>query len=111
MWTYLEKESGYDPLNPSAANNSYSTYATNPLWQVVDGPFHLVAFNSTGYVALEPNAKYSGPVKAKIKEFEELPFTTDTTEYNSLVAGNLTIGYIPPQDLLPADDEPDEGRS
>ena len=99
VWTYLEKESGYDPLNPSAANNSYSTYATNPLWQVVDGPFHLSAFNSTGYVALEPNSKYSGPVKAKIKEFEELPFTTDTTEYNSLVAGNLTIGYIPPQDL------------
>ena len=66
VWTYLEKESGYDPLNPTAANNSYSTYATNPLWQVVDGPFHLAAFNSTGYVALEPNSKYSGPVKAKI---------------------------------------------
>ena len=57
VFDFLEQQSGYDPLNPKKANNSYATYATNPLWQVVDGPFHLAAFNSTGYVALKPNAK------------------------------------------------------
>jgi peptide/nickel transport system substrate-binding protein len=99
VFDFLEQQSGYDPLNPKKANNSYATYATNPLWQVVDGPFHLVAFNSTGYVALKPNPKYSGPIKAKIAEFEELPFTSDTAEYNALVGGKLTMGYIPSQDL------------
>ncbi|HXZ82243.1 MAG TPA: ABC transporter substrate-binding protein [Acidimicrobiales bacterium] len=99
VFNYLERQAGYDPTNPAKANNSYSTYATNPLWQVVDGPFHLVAFNATGFVALKPNPKYSGPVKAKIAEFEELPFTSDTAEYNALVGGKLTIGYIPAQDL------------
>jgi peptide/nickel transport system substrate-binding protein len=99
VYDFLEQQSGYDPLNPRKANNSYATYATNPLWQVVDGPFHLTAFNSTGYVAMKPNAKYSGPVKAKIAEFEELPYTSDTAEYNALVGGKLDIGYIPAQDL------------
>ena len=99
VFDFLEQQSGYDPLNPKKANNSYATYATNPLFQVVDGPFHLTAFNSTGYVAMAPNPKYSGPVKAKIASFEELPFTSDTAEYNALVGGKLTIGYIPAQDL------------
>ncbi len=99
VFDFLEQQAGYDPLNPKKANNSYATYATNPLWQVVDGPFHLTAFNSTGYVAMAPNPKYSGPVKAKIASFEELPFTSDTAEYNALVGNKLNIGYIPAQDL------------
>jgi peptide/nickel transport system substrate-binding protein len=95
VFNFLEQQAGYDPLNPKKANDSYATYATNPLWQVVDGPFHLAAFNSTGFVALKPNLKYSGPAKAKIAEFEELPFTSDTSEYNALVGGKLNIGYLP----------------
>jgi peptide/nickel transport system substrate-binding protein len=99
VFNFLERQSGYDPLNPKKANNAYATYATNPLWQVVDGPFHLVSFNATGYFAMKPNPKYSGPVKAKIAEFEGLPFTSDTSEFNALAGGKLTIGYIPTQDL------------
>jgi peptide/nickel transport system substrate-binding protein len=38
VWTYLSQQSGYNPANPKAPNNSLKTYATNPLWQVVDGP-------------------------------------------------------------------------
>ena len=38
-----------------------STYATNPLWQVVDGPFKLTAFNpSTDANTMVPNPAYSG---------------------------------------------------
>ncbi|MGA8296444.1 MAG: ABC transporter substrate-binding protein, partial [Acidimicrobiales bacterium] len=102
VFDFLEQQAGYDPLNPKKANNSYATYATNPLWQVVDGPFHVTAFNSTGFIELKPNPKYSGPVKPKIAAFEELPFTSDTSEYNALVGGKLTIGYIPAQDLTSA---------
>ena len=75
-----------------------STYSTNPLWQTVDGPFKLKTYQSTGYSVYVPNAKYSGPVKAKIAELIEVPFTTDTAEFNSLRAGAVNYGYIPPQD-------------
>jgi peptide/nickel transport system substrate-binding protein len=106
VFDFLEQQSGYDPLNPKKANNSYSTYASNPLWQIVDGPFHLVSFNSTGYFAMKPNPSYSGPVKAKIAEFEGLPFTSDTAEFDALVGGKLTIGYIPVQDLTGTAESP-----
>lgn len=76
-----------------------STYDTNPLWQVVDGPFHLSQFTTSGFVKMLPNKSYSGSPKPRIAAFEELPFTSDTAEYNALNQGSLTIGYIPPQDL------------
>ena len=76
-----------------------TTYATNPLWQVVDGPFHLTQFTSSGFVKMVPNRAYSGSPKPKISAFEELPFTSDSAEYDALNQGSLTIGYIPPQDL------------
>ncbi len=76
-----------------------STYATNPLWKVVDGAFKMQQYTSTGFVKMVPNKNYSGPFKPKVSAFEELPFTTDTAEFNSLRAGDLTIGYIPGQDL------------
>lgn len=99
VYDYLSKQAGYDPTNPKAANNSLDTYATNPLWQVVDGPWKLSAFTVTGDVTMVPNATYSGPVKPTIKKFEEVPFTSDTAEYNALVGGKLTYGYLPVQDI------------
>ena len=39
-----------------------STYATNPLWQVVDGPFKLTQFNPPPTpTPWSPNPNYSGP--------------------------------------------------
>jgi peptide/nickel transport system substrate-binding protein len=75
------------------------TYDTNPLWKVVSGPFKLSQFTTAGFVKMVPNTKYSGPDKPKISVFEEIPFTSDTAEFNELRAGDLTIGYIPTQDL------------
>ena len=41
---------------------SLSTYATNPLWQVVDGPYKLSAYNTTsGAFTMVPNTTYGGP--------------------------------------------------
>lgn len=76
-----------------------STYETNPLWRVVDGPFKLSRFTTSGYVKLVPNKAYSGSPKPTISAFEEEPFTSDTAEFDSLETGGLTIGYIPSQDL------------
>jgi len=99
VYTYLSKQSGYDPSNPKADNNSLSTYATNPLWQVVDGPFHLTHFDASGNVTMAANPTYSGPVKPTIKTFQELPFTSDTAEFNALVDGKIDVGYLPVADV------------
>lgn len=84
-------------LNSESEN--LATYDSNPLWQVVDGPFRLSAFTSSGFVKLVPNRSYSGLPKPRIAAFEELPFTSDSAEVNALRDGQLTIGYLPPQDL------------
>ena len=96
VYTFLSKQAGYDPANPSGTNNSLTTYATNPLWQVVDGPWHLTAFDASGDVTMVPNPLVLGPVKPTISVFKEVPFTSDSAEFNSLVAGNLDFGYCPP---------------
>ncbi len=99
VYTFLSKQAGYDPANPNATNNSLSTYATNPIWQVVDGPFRLTSFDASGNVTMVPNPTYSGPVKPTIKKFVELPFTSDPAEFNALVGGKIDVGYLPFQDI------------
>ncbi len=99
VYTYLANAAGFDPNNPKAANNSTSTYASNPLWAVVDGPWKLSAFNADGQLTMVPNPSYSGPVKPTLKSFTELPYTADSAEFNALVGGNVTVGYVPVQDI------------
>ena len=86
----------------NSASMSLSTWDTNPLWQVVDGPWHLEpksGFQVTGQTILLPNNKYSGPDKPKISEFEELPFTSATAEFNALESGSVDYGYVPATDV------------
>jgi len=84
-----------------AQNRDLSTYASSPIWGVVDGPFKLSAFNSDGALTMVPNKTYSGPVKAKLSAFKEQQFTSDSAEYNVLKAGTSTVqvGYIPSEDI------------
>jgi peptide/nickel transport system substrate-binding protein len=94
----------YSYLNAQAKN--LPTYTTNPLWQVVDGPWKLASFNADGHNTFVPNPKYSGPIKPSLAKFEEAPFTTDAAEYNvlrSAAAGGqkIDVGYLPEQDAPP----------
>ena len=84
-------------LNSQSENSA--SYDTNPLWQVVDGPFRLSQYTSSGYVKMVPNKGYSGTPKPTISAFVEEPFTSDTAEFDALRTGSLTIGYVPVQDL------------
>ena len=61
----------------SKATNSW---ASSPLWAVVDGPFKLLNYTSTGEVDLVPNPTYSGSPKPTISKFVELPFTDNNAE-------------------------------
>jgi peptide/nickel transport system substrate-binding protein len=84
-------------------SKTLGTFATNPLWQVVSGPWRLKSFTTEGAVAMVPNPGYSGPVKPTIAEFDLQPYTTDTAEFNVLHSGGIDLGYIPSQDVTQKD--------
>jgi peptide/nickel transport system substrate-binding protein len=88
----------YDYLN--AQSKSLGTYTTDPLWQVVDGPYKLSAFNSTtGEYTEQPNTAYSGPHAKTISPFETITYTTDDAEYTAVKAGALDMAWIPMADV------------
>jgi len=93
VYSYLDSQS-----------KSLSTWVSSPLWSVVDGPWKLASFNADGNSTFVPNPDYSGPIKPTLAKFEELPFTTESAEYNVLQAGaagagqKIDVGYLPTTD-------------
>jgi peptide/nickel transport system substrate-binding protein len=84
----------------SAQSKSVSSYATNPLWQVVDGPYNLTSFDSTsGGFTMTPNAAYGGPHATTVSVLQAVPFTSDTAELNAVKAGKVDLGYVPLPDV------------
>jgi len=85
-------------------NTILSTYATNPLWQVIDGPFRLTSYASnTGDATYVRNTRYSGPATGSIHELKVLSFTSDAAEFDALLsAGGIDYGYIPINDAAQA---------
>jgi peptide/nickel transport system substrate-binding protein len=84
----------------AAQSKSVTTYASNPLWQVVDGPYKLTSFNNTtGAYTMAPNGAYSGPHAAKVSTLQAVPFTSDTAEFNAVKSGNIDQGYVPFADI------------
>ncbi len=84
----------------TAQSKDVHTYATNPLWKIVDGPWKLSQYQTTGYSVFVPNPDYSGPVKPSLSKFIEEPFTTESSEYNDVTSGRgPDVGYLPFADL------------
>jgi peptide/nickel transport system substrate-binding protein len=83
-----------------AQANRPTTYATNPLWAVVDGPWRLAQYSpTTDYAAFVPNPRYSGTRTGNVTRFVELPFTSDEAEFDALRSGEVDYGYVPSSDL------------
>jgi peptide/nickel transport system substrate-binding protein len=92
----------YKYLN-SQAIKSPATFASSPIWSVVDGPWKIQSLNSQGKLTLAYNTRYGGPVAAHhITTFIELPFTSEQAEYNVLQDPNgsqtIDVGYLPTVD-------------
>jgi len=91
VYTYLDSQA-----------KAVTSYATSPIWGVVDGPWRLSAFSADGHITFVPNKSYSGPVRPKLSAFQEVPFTTDAAEYNVLLSPSgstkIDFGYLPDQD-------------
>jgi peptide/nickel transport system substrate-binding protein len=97
-WTPATMTKIYNYLITQA--KSLSTYATNPLWQTVDGPYKLSAYNTTtGGFTMTPNTTYGGPHVAKMSTFQGVPFTSDTAEFNAVKSGSIDVGYVPQDDV------------
>jgi peptide/nickel transport system substrate-binding protein len=82
-----------------------SSYGTSPIWGVVDGPWKLTAFNSTGNDTFSANKTYSGEPKPTLAKVQYVPYTSDTAEYTALKTGALDVAAvgvgIPSADLPP----------
>lgn len=89
VFTFLNKQS-----------ETVSTYATNPLWQVVDGPFRISAYNpATFQMTMVPNPRYSGTIKPRLSKVVMETFPSDTAELDALRSGQLDYGFLPYSDL------------
>ncbi len=83
----------YNFLN--TASSSLATYGSNPLWQVVDGPYKIQSFDpSTDGNTLVVNKNYSGPVKPHITEIDDVAFTSYQAEFDEFLTGNLDVGPV-----------------
>jgi peptide/nickel transport system substrate-binding protein len=80
----------------AGAAKTESTYATNPLWQTVDGPYKLTSFDTTnGAFTMKPNTAYGGPHARIWPSLQSVPFTSDFAEMNAVKAKSVDVGYVP----------------
>lgn len=81
-----------------------ASFATNPLWKVVDGPWRLAEFRTNGYYTYVPNKNYLGSAKPEIDKLVVSPFTSDTPEINALRSGSsLDVAGLPLNDVKQAE--------
>ena len=78
----------------SAQAKEPSSYASSPVWGVVDGPWKLTSFSDTGADTFVPNKSYSGQPKPRLSKLQYVPYTSDTAEYTALKAGILDVAAV-----------------
>jgi peptide/nickel transport system substrate-binding protein len=72
-----------------------STWSSNPLWRVVDGPFRIDSYDpATGANVLAANPAYTGPVRPRLAGIENLAFPSVAAEFAALLAGKVDVGYV-----------------
>ncbi len=77
-----------------------ASFASNPLWKVVSGPFKLKSFSPTNSsYDLVPNPSYGGTPKPIMSQVSTQTYTSFTAELNAVKGGGLDImvGFDPSQ--------------
>ncbi|WP_212241885.1 ABC transporter substrate-binding protein [Catenulispora pinistramenti] len=91
----------------NTAGKDVKSFATNPLWQISDGPWSLKEFNATsGGFSIVPNTKFTGEHKPYLDQVNFVPFQSQDAEWTALKAGStganaLQIGVFPNADTPP----------
>ncbi len=76
------------------------TYASNPLWKTVDGPWVVSSYDPTTYAAsFRRNSRYTGPGKPRLAGYQIYSFASDTAELDALRSGTITFGFLPFSDV------------
>lgn len=83
-----------------AQNLDRASFDTNPLWQIVSGPWKIKKYALDGRVTFVPNEQYSGPNKPMLDEFRQVPTSSDDLEYSMLEKGprapdGVQVGFLP----------------
>lgn len=100
VYDFLSEQSGYNPTKPTTRlPGILSSFASNQLWRVVDGPWRLESYAATAPAVFVPNRRYSGPNKPRVGEFIEEPFTSTTAELHALEHRSVDVGYLPTADV------------
>lgn len=80
----------------SQQSSKLSTYATNPLWKVVDGPWRLTSYSAaTGDTTFSRNIHYVGADKPHLDQYKLLDYTSNTAEIDALRTGAIDYGWLP----------------
>ena len=100
----------YDFLSTQATH--LASYASSPVWSVVDGPWKLVGLTTEGTATFVPNRRFSGPDRPHLARLVELAYTSAAAEFSVLRAGSakggpgsssggdqISVGYVPDNDL------------
>ncbi len=92
----------FNYLNSLALVKKAAEWPNSPIWGIVDGPWKLTGYSSTGVLTYSYNRSYPGPVpKDHVSTFIEEPFTSEESEFNVLQAGGrnqIDVGYLPTVD-------------
>jgi len=97
VYDYLMAEQG-DHVEEGNAHRT--RWADSPIWSIVSGPWRLKSYTTEGIVTFVPNEHYSGPVKATLEEFRQVPTFSDEEQFEMLKAGPddpnaIQVGYLP----------------
>lgn len=90
----------YEYLSSNKVGGSVSTFASNPLWQVVSGPFKLKSFSATNSsYTLVPNPEYAGTPKPMMDAVNVETYTGFDSELNAVKSGSVdvAVGIDPSQ--------------
>jgi peptide/nickel transport system substrate-binding protein len=95
-------------------NEDQETFATSPIWGVVNGPWRLSAYSRTEGATYVPNEHYSGPVKPRIAEFRQAAMASDEAEYELLkrgphAPGGIQVGFLPFEHVAEPTGDPSQG--
>lgn len=78
-----------------------ATFASNPLWKIVDGPFRLAGFSAaTGSYELVPNSSYGLRPKPRADAVEVDTYSGSAAMLSAMRSGRIEIGPLDPGSQL-----------
>lgn len=90
--------------------NSVANAPTNPVYHVVDGPYHLASYQANTNWTFVPNTHYSGHPSYLSKVVFQYE-TSESAEFAALKTGSVNVGYLSPELLSSRKELPNDQLS